>query len=286
MTVPQTVSLEVVCDDAGDALVVVGSDPHLGDWAPSSGFRLTTNGQVWQGDLPLPTGGAEFKLVLFRGEEAVWEALEGNRRWPSTGLVEGSTLRTKFGEHKLSVEVSAAAIEANARAFRKLEARQGSALQENLDRKGESAYYHAHNRQFEVPEHAKIITGPGLITGGAPVLLEAGNSIDPDAESRIVWLKDYSWSDGTSKVKVYVSVPEGHLPAEGAQDLVSCEYAATQVDLTISCASKPKLKLKIEKLNAEVTIESCTTRVEAHKNRIVLQLAKKRETTWYNLTKK
>lgn len=33
---------------------------------------------------------------------------------------------------------------------------------------GENAYYFAHNRHFEIPEDAKIISGPGLVTGGSP----------------------------------------------------------------------------------------------------------------------
>ncbi len=33
---------------------------------------------------------------------------------------------------------------------------------------GENAYYFAHNRHFEIPQDAKIISGPGLVTGGSP----------------------------------------------------------------------------------------------------------------------
>merc|ERR1711974_582644 len=118
---------------------------------------------------------------------------------------------------------------------------------------------------------------------GAPVLIEAG-AVTSSEQDRTVWLKDYSWSDSTSKVKVYVPVPDGLLPQDGADGVVECEFSTSQVDLTINC--KPRQKLKIEKLNGELVIDKCTTRVEAHKSRIVLQLAKKRETTWYNLTKK
>lgn len=186
---------------------------------------------------------------------------------------------------RISVEVSAKHLEANARATKRLEEREGSALQSNVDQKGENAYYYAHTRKFEVPEHAKVISGPGLITGGQPVLIEAGAmAVDASAEERTVWMKDYSWADSKGKVKVYIPVPEGLLPAEGAEELVEAEYAATQVDLTIK--SKPRQRLRIEKLNAEIKVDACSTRVEVQKNRVVLQLAKKRETTWYNLTKK
>eukprot|EP00435_Cladocopium_sp_Y103_P000668 s772_g1.t1 len=43
----------------------------------------------------------------------------------------------------------------------------------NLETKGTNSYYYAHNESWEVPEHAKVRSGPGLVTGGAPVKLGA-----------------------------------------------------------------------------------------------------------------
>eukprot|EP00928_Gymnodinium_smaydae_P003280 TRINITY_DN11178_c2_g1_i3.p2 TRINITY_DN11178_c2_g1~~TRINITY_DN11178_c2_g1_i3.p2 ORF type:complete len:168 (-),score=28.44 TRINITY_DN11178_c2_g1_i3:55-558(-) len=165
-----------------------------------------------------------------------------------------------------------------------MEDRRGSAMESNLQTKGDNAYYYAHSRHFEVPEDAKVISGPGLITGGAPVLLEVGSGIAEAAvEERTVWLKDYSWSDSTDKVKVYVPLSEGVLPSEGATDLVESVFGQNKVDLVVK--TTPRYKLTIERLHAELNTDSCSCRVEAHKSRIVLQLAKKRSTTWYNLTK-
>merc|ERR1711933_107798 len=104
-----------------------------------------------------------------------------------------------------------------------------------------------------------------------------GMVVDSTEEERTVWMKDYSWSDSKQKVKVYIPVPEGLLPADGAEDIVQAHYSATQVDLSIH--SKPRQRLKIEKLNAELKVDSCSLRVEAQKNRVVLLLAKKREAT-------
>mmetsp|Transcript_87438 Transcript_87438/g.255698 ORF Transcript_87438/g.255698 Transcript_87438/m.255698 type:complete len:286 (+) Transcript_87438:68-925(+) len=281
--------LEVACNATpGDQLGVSGEDPALGEWDLSRAVRLELGEgaePTWRGSIPALAGGSPFKLVLFKGAEATWEPLTENRAWPSHGVGNGSVLRMRYGEPRMSVEVSADHLEANARATRKFEDRSGSALQENVDRKGDNAYYYAHNRKFEVPEHAKVISGPGLITGGQPVLLESGAMVvDASAEDRTVWMKEYSWSDSKGKVKVYIPVPEGVLPADGAEDLVEAEYTTTQVELTIK--SKPRQRLRIEKLNAEIKTDACSIRVEAHKNRVVLQLAKKRDTTWYNLTKK
>lgn len=282
-----SVQLEVHLSDESAALVVSGSDPVLGAWDVSNGVSLEAANElrtIWRGEIPLPEKGSEFKLAVMPsgGGEATWEELPDNRRFPTT-CEDGVLLKMEFGNPRIGIEVSAEQHERNAKATRKSVERQGSALQDNIDKKGDNAYYHAHNRDFEVPEHAKVITGPGIITGGAPVLLEAGAAVAPQEEERTVWLKDYSWSDSTGKVKVYVPVPAGLLPVNGADSIVEASYSSHQVDLIIEC--KPRQRLKIEKLNAEVNVDACTTRVEAAKNRIVLQLAKKRETTWYNLTK-
>lgn len=284
-----TMRLEVTLEGTPDGeLGVVGSDPIFGEWDVSKAIKFTSSQEsasTYTAEMGVPVAESEFKLLILQGGAAAsWEPLVDNRRFPSRGLGKGCVLRMQYGAPRIAIEVSPDMIEANARATRKLEERQGSALQANVDRKGENAYYFAHTRQFEVPEHAKVITGPGLITGGQPVLIEAGTIVDASEEDRTVWLKDYSWSDSTGKVKVYVPVPDGLLPAEGAESIVLAEFTQTQVDLTVNC--KPRQKLKIEKLNGELNVDACSTRVEAHKNRIVLQLAKKRETAWYNLTKK
>ncbi|CAK0805647.1 unnamed protein product, partial [Prorocentrum cordatum] len=47
-----------------------------------------------------------------------------------------------------------------------------SALHKNIAEKGTNAYYFAHSRSYEIPAHAKIITGPGLVAGGPPQKLD------------------------------------------------------------------------------------------------------------------
>jgi len=283
-----SIRLEVVCDETrpGQTLALSGEDLSLGAWEPAKAICFQTNEGLyptWSVEVPLPTGGSCFKFLLRSDNgEVAWEPLE-NRRWPTTGLSAGTLLRSKFGEMKMAIEASAAQIEDQARRYRDDEQRKGSALQENLDKKGTNAYYHAHNRPFEVPKDAKVITGDGLINGGPPVLMEIGESTVTE-EDRTMWLKDYSWSDSGTKVKVYVPLAEGILRPDDAESMVEAQYNATNVDITI--LARPKQRLKIEKLNDAIKPDSCTTRVEAAKNRIVLQLAKKTEKTWYSLTKK
>lgn len=50
-----------------------------------------------------------------------------------------------------------------------------SALEYNIKNKGETSYYYAHKGKFEdknTDPNAKTITGPGIITGGDPILLQ------------------------------------------------------------------------------------------------------------------
>jgi len=282
-----SIRVSVTCEtQPGDTLCLSGEDASLGAWDTSKAIRFATDASsypAWSAEIPVPAGG-EFKfLVLKSSGDVAWEALDTARSWPSTGLNVGALLQTKFGEKKISIEASTAQLEAQGRLYKDKEMRKGSALQANLDRKGDSAYYHAHNRKFEVPEDAKVRTGEGLVTGGPPVLLEVGAETAAE-EERTMWLKDYAWSDSGAKVKVYVPIAEGILPEDGADGLVQATYSATNIDLMLLV--RPKQRLKIEKLNAEIIPESCVTRVEAKKSRIVLQLAKKKvDTTWYNLTK-
>ena len=50
-----------------------------------------------------------------------------------------------------------------------------SALEYDIKNKGENSYYYAHKNRFEeqnIDPNAKTISGPGIITGGDPILLQ------------------------------------------------------------------------------------------------------------------
>jgi len=278
------IRLEVSGAPSG-AIRVCGEDPRLGAWQPGSAFPLERAGEQWVGDVPIPQA-VEFKLISVEDDAVKWEPVVENRRWPEAALTAGTTFKLVFGETKMQIEASASHMQDNCRStIRKMVDRQGSALQECVDKKGENAYYYAHTRDYHVPEDAKVIAGPGLVTGGKPVLVEAGGAaVDAAAEDRTVWLKDYSYSDSEKKVKIYVPTPEGLLPAEGAEAMVVTDFKAQAVDMTIM--SKPRHRLRIERLAADLKVDDCCTRVEPAKNRIVLQLVKKSAEKWLALQKK
>mmetsp|Transcript_90280 Transcript_90280/g.165652 ORF Transcript_90280/g.165652 Transcript_90280/m.165652 type:complete len:183 (-) Transcript_90280:105-653(-) len=157
-----------------------------------------------------------------------------------------------------------------------------TALHQNISEKGEFAYYQAHRRHFEIPEGAKIISGPGLVTGGPPELVEKGDEILKE-EDKITFIKDYSWADAGAKVKVYV-------PCEGMGDALTqetCEakFEKTSLILNIT-ATSPMRRLKLEKLHGEINPEESKVRVEPAKQRVTLVLVKRREKSWMDLTNK
>eukprot|EP00746_Dinoflagellata_sp_MGD_P163069 gnl/MRDRNA2_/MRDRNA2_90927_c0_seq1.p1 gnl/MRDRNA2_/MRDRNA2_90927_c0~~gnl/MRDRNA2_/MRDRNA2_90927_c0_seq1.p1 ORF type:complete len:175 (+),score=39.60 gnl/MRDRNA2_/MRDRNA2_90927_c0_seq1:85-609(+) len=162
-----------------------------------------------------------------------------------------------------------------------------SALWNNIAEKGQNAYYFAHNRHFEVPENAKVRSGPGLVTGGPPVKLTSEGEyslVDAKGNSEALAIKDYSWAEsGESKVKVYVMFDKESLgDKELCEDLISITFEDREVVLSADTLPRRRLQLN---LTAEIVPEDCKVRVEAQKNRVTLVLAKKNKVEWKDLTK-
>lgn len=175
--------------------------------------------------------------------------------------------------------------------------KEASALHKNIaDKNG--GYYFAHSRTYEIPAHAKIITGPGLVAGGPPQRLSengtvaeaqpqavslAAMDVDPPPATEVVKeaiaLKEYSWSDDGEKVSVYVTC-DG-LPAGATASLVTPTFTAKSFKLEI--ATEPARKFKLDKLSKEIKPEECKVRVNAAKSKITVTLKKKRDGTWYDL---
>jgi len=155
-----------------------------------------------------------------------------------------------------------------------------TALHQNIAHKGENAYYYAHSRHFEIPQDAKIISGPGLVTGGAPEKLQdEGPGSLVQEEEKVQWLKTYSWADAGPKVKIYV--PCDGLDEGKPEELASANFEPKSFILDVATA--PKRRMKIEKLNAEINTEESKVRVEPAKGRITVVLVKKREFLWRDL---
>lgn len=164
--------------------------------------------------------------------------------------------------------------------------REDSALRQNIASKGQNAYYFAHNREFVVPADAKVVSGPGLVTGGAPTLISSPQPeaavAKTDACSPTEWIKDFSWADGgVSKAKVYVELPKGVL---SASDQVKVDFKAEGLECIALNGST--YRCKIEPLTAEIVPEECSYRVNLEKSRVSLTLKKKKDCIWSDLQSK
>ncbi|CAJ1444795.1 unnamed protein product, partial [Effrenium voratum] len=145
----------------------------------------------------------------------------------------GSILTLLFGRPKLAPpkpEGSADPAASGTAAGASAAAADASALRENIQKKGENAYYYAHNRKFEVPADAKVISGPGLVTGGPPVKLDIEANA-PSADKPLEAIRNFSWTDDGGKVKVYLQLPDGTLQ-DASQ--VTCDFQPHSFHVQVS----------------------------------------------------
>ncbi|KAF4659289.1 hypothetical protein FOZ61_004847 [Perkinsus olseni] len=161
--------------------------------------------------------------------------------------------------------------------------RSDSKLRKSLTEKGDKSYYYAHSRDFYVPPDAKVVTGPGLITGGQPELIARSPSPEPRNVMKKRPVKQYSWFDDEEKVKVYTEDPQLLTALEDDSVEAHSRFTATGFDLWADTADGWRVILSVPTLNAEIVPEECKHRVSRGK-RVSVTLKKKNvHRTWYNL---
>ncbi|CAD98320.1 hypothetical protein [Cryptosporidium parvum Iowa II] len=118
-----------------------------------------------------------------------------------------------------------------------------SALRSNIKEKGEFSYYYAHKNNSQDLKDAKIFEGPGIVTGGQPILLHKDDEKEPVSDKpRSVQIKKYSWSDCGESIEIYISL----------QDLA--ELISSKSPLEI--AGKPNLEVTNNTISLEVLSEN------------------------------
>ncbi|CAE8680520.1 unnamed protein product, partial [Polarella glacialis] len=157
-----------------------------------------------------------------------------------------------------------------------------SALRENIQKKGENAYYYAHSRKYEVPPDAKVVSGPGLVTGGSPVKLSSEAPIIEKSEVRAEAIRDFSWADDGAKVKVYLQLPSGVLK-DASQ--VTCDFESRSFTAQVApvAGKVTNWVCKMEPLKGEIVPEQSSFRVNAEKGKVTVSLHKKKRDTWHDL---
>lgn len=85
-----------------------------------------------------------------------------------------------------------------------------SALRANIKEKGELSYYYAHKpREMAHSGETTVVEGPGIITGGTPVLLTTQKSdVKKEDVPCNVKLTKYMFDDKKKEVKVYIDLED------------------------------------------------------------------------------
>mmetsp|Transcript_36216 Transcript_36216/g.41239 ORF Transcript_36216/g.41239 Transcript_36216/m.41239 type:complete len:166 (+) Transcript_36216:173-670(+) len=161
-----------------------------------------------------------------------------------------------------------------------------SALQDNIEAKGQYAYYYAHAKRPDTEGEANHIGGHGIVTGGAPIKLNpSGSSLKASSSDlKAISITKYTWIDADEKVKIYIKYSE-----IGIEDGVLTKED-TDIDFQVR-ALRFKFVLNdniyclnIKTLHETIVPENC--KVDIRNNKIVIVLHKEDDSTWRELSKK
>eukprot|EP00388_Colpodella_angusta_P013074 GDKJ01032920.1.p1 GENE.GDKJ01032920.1~~GDKJ01032920.1.p1 ORF type:complete len:184 (-),score=36.48 GDKJ01032920.1:52-603(-) len=160
-----------------------------------------------------------------------------------------------------------------------------SALRDNIERKKDNSYYYAHSRKMELPPDAKVVKGPGLITGGFPELIATESSPKPViTRPPAVALNKYSFLDEEDKVRIYVfkdAIPEADLVLNN--DIVTCEFEERSVVCDLK-GEKNLYRLKFENLRDDIDVSKCQLRCTSSK--LSITLVKREKKPWSSIQQK
>jgi hypothetical protein len=117
-----------------------------------------------------------------------------------------------------------------------------------------------------------------------PVKLDA--AADSILEEKFTFLTDYSFSDESEKVKVYVTFPERCSAALAEKENLSVEFQFQSFDLKLKAGSEGSFRCRLDPLFGSIEAEECKHRVSAASKRVTLTLVKRHKTRrWTNVLK-
>ena len=164
-------------------------------------------------------------------------------------------------------------------------ARVDSKLFNSIDTYGTNSYYYAHkkSKEFIIPDGAKVVEGPGIITGGTPVKIADGTPIGRVVVRRKI--EKYSWCDDGSKVRIYIDDPSILPLISESGDAVSSSFESQSLSVEVRQSDDILFCLEIPSLSDEVDPAKSSHKVSVGK-RITVTLTKKGDQKWYELKKK
>ena len=135
------------------------------------------------------------------------------------------------------------------------------ALEYNIKNKGENSYYYAHKSKFEDQEkdpNAKTITGPGIITGGDPILLQTEKKQveiikEPKQITKYIFYDD----DKTAVVKM--DLPED--AKDITEECLDAKFEKRSYHLKINVPNGQPYFFAISKLYLKIVPEKSVTKI-------------------------
>lgn len=150
-----------------------------------------------------------------------------------------------------------------------------SALEHNIKEKGEFSYYYAHGRRFQNSDEpeGKTIQGPGIITGGEPILLEKTVKEVQIIKEPKKFTK-YIFYDDDALVQIKIDLPEE------LKDIISLEnvqsnFTDRSLDLKVLVPDSDPYHFIIRKFFKKIVPED--SKVKIVKGKICISLKKKEE---------
>jgi hypothetical protein len=156
-----------------------------------------------------------------------------------------------------------------------MEAKNVSALEHNIKTKGENSYYYAHGRKFENKdtEQGKTIEGPGIITGGEPVLLaKTVQEVEVIKEPK-KFTKFIFFDDGETVV-MRIDLPDD-IKDLVTDDCVDLKFTDKSFDLRVNVLNGEPYFYSVKKLFKKISPDESKFKLNKGKLSIVL---KKKET--------
>lgn len=150
-----------------------------------------------------------------------------------------------------------------------------SALEHNIKSKGEFSYYYAHGRKFENKEQqqGKTIQGPGIITGGDPVLLEKSTRTVEVIKEPKKFTK-YIFYDDDKFVKIQIEIP-ADIKDTINDECINITFQERSFDLRVDVPNSDPYLMSIKKLHQKIVPEESKAKIV--KGKINISLKKKNE---------
>ena len=162
------------------------------------------------------------------------------------------------------------------------------ALEYDIKKKGENAYYYAHKSRFEnknVDPNAKTITGPGIITGGDPILLHTEKKVIENVKKPKA-ISTYQFYDDDKFAVVKIELPED---AQGVtEEGLKSDFQKRAFNLTIKTPEGDTYLFKVTKLYLAIDPEKSNVKIvkaKSGKKSIKINFAKVEiDEEWTKLT--